>query len=45
MMAMAVTGDHELLERITRYNEDVWPVHVVAYARDRAGGCAFDQHA
>jgi hypothetical protein len=31
-MAMAVTGDNELLELFTRYNEDLWPVHVVAYA-------------
>ena len=31
-MAMAVTGDNELLELFTRYNEDLWPVHLVAYA-------------
>lgn len=31
-MAMAVTGDNELLELFTRYNKDLWPVHLVAYA-------------
>jgi hypothetical protein len=31
-MTMAVTGDNELLELFTRYNEDLWPVHLVAYA-------------
>ena len=31
-MAMAVTVDNELLELFTRYNEDLWPLHVVAYA-------------
>ena len=31
-MVMAVTGDNELLELFTRYNEDLWPWHVVAYA-------------
>lgn len=31
-MAMTVTGDNELLELFTRYNEDLWPVHLVAYA-------------
>jgi len=30
-MAMAVTVDNELLELFTRYNEDLWPLHVVAY--------------
>jgi len=31
-MAMAVTGDNELLELFTRYNEDLWPLHLVGYA-------------
>jgi Family of unknown function (DUF6064) len=31
-MAMAVTGNNELLELFTRYNEGLWPVHLVGYA-------------
>ena len=29
---MAATGENELLELLTRYNEDLWPLHVVVYA-------------
>jgi hypothetical protein len=32
MLQQATTGSNELLELFTRYNQDLWPAHVVAYA-------------
>ena len=31
-MTRAASGGNELLELFTRYNEDLWPLHGVAYA-------------
>jgi Family of unknown function (DUF6064) len=31
-MAMAASGGNELLDLFTRYNNDLWPIHVLAYA-------------
>jgi hypothetical protein len=32
VLVSATTGGNELLDLFTRYNEDLWPAHVVAYA-------------
>jgi hypothetical protein len=32
MLVRLATGDNELLDLFTRYNHDLWPLHVVAYA-------------
>ena len=29
-MAMAASGGNELLNLFTRYNQDLWPLHVLA---------------
>jgi hypothetical protein len=32
IMALVNRGDNELLDLFTRYNEDLWPLHTIAYA-------------
>jgi hypothetical protein len=38
-MVSTLTEDNLLLDLFTRYNNDLWPLHVLAYAMGGGGRC------